>query len=187
MGGDAPPPEEPAPPRSAPDTPLGSKAPILERAREPRRTALLASVVRHLEASAIDDALDVFVLLMQVKLLNVAKRATDKEWLASRPRLAKASRIASTSRSTVLRLTETPKTSAMTGSSSTGTFCRSRSALYAHPALRPQREAQAAWRPKSFANRSEIPVSGARRSTLAANWAATAGLMASISLVHSIR
>ncbi len=71
---------------------LGSKAPILERAPEPRRTALLTSVVRHLEASAIDDALDVFALLMQVKLLNVAKRATDKEWLASRPRLAKASR-----------------------------------------------------------------------------------------------
>ncbi|MFB6946561.1 Tn3 family transposase [Streptomyces sp. NPDC056237] len=71
---------------------LGSKAPILERAPEPRRTALLTSVVRHLEASAIDDALDVFALLMQVKLLNVAKRATDKEWLASRPKLAKASR-----------------------------------------------------------------------------------------------
>ncbi|MGW1641561.1 Tn3 family transposase [Streptomyces lavendulae] len=71
---------------------LGSKAPILERAREPRRTALLTSVVRHLEAWAIEDALDVFALLMQIKLLNVAKRATDKEWLASRPRLAKASR-----------------------------------------------------------------------------------------------
>ncbi|MCQ4083913.1 Tn3 family transposase [Streptomyces sp. RB6PN25] len=71
---------------------LGSKAPILERTPEPKRTALLTSVVRHLEASAIDDALDVFALLMQVKLLNVAKRATDKDWLAARPRLAKASR-----------------------------------------------------------------------------------------------
>lgn len=49
-------------------------------------------MVRHLEALAIDDALDVFALLMQVKLLNVAKRATDKEWLASWPRLARASR-----------------------------------------------------------------------------------------------
>jgi TnpA family transposase len=71
---------------------LGSKAPILERAPEPRRTALLTSVVRHLEASAIDDALDLFALLMQVKLINVAKRATDRDWLAARPRLAKASR-----------------------------------------------------------------------------------------------
>jgi TnpA family transposase len=71
---------------------LGSKAPILERTPEPKRTALLTAVVRHLEASAIDDALDVFALLMQVKLLNVAKRATDKDWLAARPRLAKASR-----------------------------------------------------------------------------------------------
>ena len=54
-----------------------------------------ASVVRHLEASAIDDALDLFALLMQVNLINVAKRATDKEYLAggpARPRLAKASR-----------------------------------------------------------------------------------------------
>ncbi len=39
---------------------LGSKAPILERTPEPKRTALLTSVVRHLEASAIDDALDLF-------------------------------------------------------------------------------------------------------------------------------
>ena len=71
---------------------LGSKAPILQRTPEPKRTALLTSLVRHLEASAIDDALDVFALLMQVKLLNAAKRATDKDWLASRPRLARASR-----------------------------------------------------------------------------------------------
>lgn len=39
---------------------LGSKAPVLERTPQPRRTALLTSVVRHLEAAAIDDALDVF-------------------------------------------------------------------------------------------------------------------------------
>ncbi|MGP3691248.1 hypothetical protein ACTVZO_42425 [Streptomyces sp. IBSNAI002] len=49
---------------------LGPNAPILERTPEPRRTELL----------------------MQVKLLSVAKRATDQEWLASRPRRAKASR-----------------------------------------------------------------------------------------------
>jgi TnpA family transposase len=73
-------------------TGLGSKAPNLERTPEPKRTALLTSVVRHLEASAIDDALDLFALLMQVKLISAAKRATDKDWLAAKPRLAKASR-----------------------------------------------------------------------------------------------
>ncbi|MFC7884762.1 Tn3 family transposase [Streptomyces sp. NPDC057376] len=72
---------------------LGSKAPNLERTPEPKRTALLTSVVRHLEASAIDDALDLFALLMQVKLISSARRATDKDWLAARPRVAKASRM----------------------------------------------------------------------------------------------
>ncbi|MGB8940688.1 MAG: Tn3 family transposase [Streptomyces sp.] len=72
---------------------LGSKAPILERTPEPKRTALLTSVVRHLEASAIDDALDLFSVLMQVKLISAARRATDRDWLAARPRMAKASRI----------------------------------------------------------------------------------------------
>ncbi|MFJ1900516.1 Tn3 family transposase [Streptomyces sp. NPDC088115] len=72
---------------------LGSKAPILERTPEPKRTALLTSVVRHLEASAIDDALDLFSVLMQVKLISAARRATDRDWLAARPRVAKASRM----------------------------------------------------------------------------------------------
>lgn len=49
---------------------LGSKAPNLERAAEPKRTVLLTSVVRHLEASAIDDALDLLTLLMRVKLIG---------------------------------------------------------------------------------------------------------------------
>ncbi|MDF2256007.1 Tn3 family transposase [Streptantibioticus ferralitis] len=72
---------------------LGSKAPIMERTPEPKRTALLTSVVRHLEASAIDDALDLFSVLMQVKLISAARRATDRDWLAARPRVAKASRM----------------------------------------------------------------------------------------------
>ncbi|MFF9870137.1 Tn3 family transposase [Streptomyces sp. NPDC013953] len=72
---------------------LGSKAPILERMPEPRRTALLASVVRQLEASAIDDALDLFTLLMQVKLISAARRATDRDWVAARGRVAKACRL----------------------------------------------------------------------------------------------
>jgi hypothetical protein len=72
---------------------LGSKAPILERTPEPKRTALLTAVVRHLEASAIDDASDLFSVLMQVKLISAARRATDRDWLAARPRMAKASRM----------------------------------------------------------------------------------------------
>ncbi|GAA4233059.1 hypothetical protein GCM10023075_48480 [Streptosporangium album] len=72
---------------------LGSKAPILERTPEPKRTALLTSVVRHLEASAIDDALDLFSVLMQVKLISAARRATDRDRIAARPRMAKASRM----------------------------------------------------------------------------------------------
>jgi hypothetical protein len=72
---------------------LGSRAPILERTPEPKRTALLTSVVRHLEACAIDDALDLFSVLMQVKLISAARRATDRDWVAARGRVAKASRM----------------------------------------------------------------------------------------------
>ncbi|MCW2918064.1 MAG: sle [Actinomycetia bacterium] len=54
---------------------LGSKAPNLERTPEPKRTAMLTAVVRHLEA-AVDDALDLFTLLMQVKLISAAKTKT---------------------------------------------------------------------------------------------------------------
>ncbi len=71
---------------------LGSKAPSLARATEPKRTAMVAAVVRHLEAVAIDDALDLFALLMAARLFSSAKRASDKERLAMLPRLEKASR-----------------------------------------------------------------------------------------------
>ncbi|WP_406444602.1 hypothetical protein OHB00_46940 [Streptomyces sp. NBC_00631] len=41
-----------------------SKAQTIERAPELRRTALLTAVVRQLEAQAVDDALDLFSVLM---------------------------------------------------------------------------------------------------------------------------
>ena len=41
-------------------TGLGSKASALARLGEPRRTATLVAVVRHLEAVAVDDTLDLF-------------------------------------------------------------------------------------------------------------------------------
>ena len=71
---------------------LGSKAPNLERATEPKRTAILTAVMRHLEAKAIDEALDLFQVLMATRLISTAKRVTDKERLSTMPRLEKASR-----------------------------------------------------------------------------------------------
>lgn len=72
---------------------LGSKTPLLERAAEPKRTAMLTAVMRHLEAKAIDEALDLFQVLMATRLLNSAKRKTEKERLSTLPQLEKASRV----------------------------------------------------------------------------------------------
>ncbi|MFF8382536.1 Tn3 family transposase [Streptomyces kanasensis] len=72
---------------------LGSKAALLERASEPKRTAMLTAVMRHLEAKAIDEALDLFQVLMATRLLSTAKRKTEKERLSTMPQLEKASRL----------------------------------------------------------------------------------------------
>ncbi|MFG2873976.1 Tn3 family transposase [Streptomyces sp. NPDC048337] len=71
---------------------LGSKAQTLERASDPRRTAMLTAVMRHLEAKAIDDALDLFTVLMATRLISAARRKTDKERMSTLPQLEKASR-----------------------------------------------------------------------------------------------
>lgn len=71
---------------------LASKAPILSGLAEPRRTATLLAMTRHLDAVAIDDALDLFALLMATKLINPARRASAAERLVSLPRLERASR-----------------------------------------------------------------------------------------------
>jgi hypothetical protein len=71
---------------------LASKAPTLAALAEPRRTATLLAMARHLDAVAIDDALDLFALLMATKLINPARRASTAERLASLPRLERASR-----------------------------------------------------------------------------------------------
>lgn len=70
-----------------------SKAQTIERAPEPRRTALLTAVVRQLEAQAVDDALDLFAVLMANRLISPARRASDRERLAMLPQLEKAARI----------------------------------------------------------------------------------------------
>ncbi|MEV8547009.1 Tn3 family transposase [Streptomyces sp. NPDC051572] len=72
---------------------LGTKAPKLERTSEPKRTAMLTAVMRHLEAKAIDDALDLFEILMATRLISTAKRSTDKQRLSTLPELERAARI----------------------------------------------------------------------------------------------
>ncbi|WP_069734999.1 Tn3 family transposase [Streptomyces sp. EN27] len=72
---------------------LGTKAAKLERTSEPKRTAMLTAVMRHLEAKAIDDALDLFEILMATRLISAAKRSTDKQRLSTLPQLENASRL----------------------------------------------------------------------------------------------
>ena len=71
---------------------LASKAASIERAADPKKTALMTAVVRSLEAAAIDDALDLFSVLMASRVISPAKRATDKERLSMLPQLERASR-----------------------------------------------------------------------------------------------
>ncbi len=71
---------------------LASKARALEALAEPRRTATLLAMVRHLDAAATDDALDVFAELMTTRLINPARNASAAQRLASLPRLERASR-----------------------------------------------------------------------------------------------
>ncbi len=73
-------------------TGLGSKATALARLSEPKRTATLVAVVAHLEATAVDDTLDLFALLMATRLFSPARRASAEQRLAGLPRLEKASR-----------------------------------------------------------------------------------------------
>jgi Domain of unknown function (DUF4158)/Tn3 transposase DDE domain len=70
---------------------MSAKAPALRELKEPRRTATLVATVRHLEQTAIDDALDLFSVLMQTKLLARAERESVREWLRTLPRFAAAS------------------------------------------------------------------------------------------------
>jgi TnpA family transposase len=70
-----------------------SKAQMIERAKDPRQTALLSAVLGQLEAQAVDDALDLFALLMATRLVSREKRASEKDRLARMPQLEKAARI----------------------------------------------------------------------------------------------
>ncbi len=70
-----------------------SKAAALVSLVEPRRTGTLLALVKHLDAVAVDDVLDLFALLMSTRLINQARAASNTDRLASLPRLEKASRI----------------------------------------------------------------------------------------------
>lgn len=70
---------------------LTAKAPALRELTEPPRTATLLAAARHLEAAAVDDALDLFDVLMATRLISAARRASAAERLAAMPRLERAS------------------------------------------------------------------------------------------------
>ena len=63
----------------------------LRRLPAVRRSATLLATARTLRSNAIDDALDVFAVLMASKLIGPAERASVAERLRSLPQLAKAS------------------------------------------------------------------------------------------------
>ncbi|MEU2639598.1 Tn3 family transposase, partial [Micromonospora fulviviridis] len=70
---------------------LAAKAPQLAELAEPRKTATLLATARNLEAAAVDDALDLFDLLMATRVINPARRASREQRLATLPRLERAS------------------------------------------------------------------------------------------------
>ncbi len=72
---------------------LGAKAQTLRRLAEPRRTATLVATVAALESAAVDDALDLFDVLMATRVLGPSKRAAQAERLARMPELEKASSV----------------------------------------------------------------------------------------------
>ncbi|MEV0644336.1 hypothetical protein AB0I28_03645 [Phytomonospora sp. NPDC050363] len=88
---------------------MSAKAPAIAALAEPRRTATLLAAVRHLEAAAVDDALDLFDTLMAHRLINAARRASAAERLASLPKLEKASRQLAKAAGAVIGVLEAPE------------------------------------------------------------------------------
>jgi len=68
---------------------MAAKAPALRRHPEPRRLATLVATVQSLSARAVDDALELFDVLMTNDLLARAARESRKEKLRRYPRLSK--------------------------------------------------------------------------------------------------
>lgn len=70
---------------------LSSDAATLRRMPENRRWATLVATAGALQVSAVDDALDLFSVLMATKLIGPAVRATAKDRMKSLPQLRRAS------------------------------------------------------------------------------------------------
>ncbi len=85
---------------------LTSTAAMLRRAPAQRRIATLVATVRVLETSAVDDAIDVFSVLMGTKLIGPAERASAKERLRSLPQLRRASATLASAARVLLELVE---------------------------------------------------------------------------------
>ncbi|WP_017555921.1 DUF4158 domain-containing protein [Nocardiopsis baichengensis] len=66
---------------------LSGKAPVLRRHDDPGRLATLLATVVHLQARAVDDALELLDLLMTTKLLAQAERESTKEQVRRLPRM----------------------------------------------------------------------------------------------------
>jgi hypothetical protein len=70
---------------------LTANAAMLRRLPDARRTATLVATARALQVAAVDDALDLFVVLMATKLIGAARRASTRDRLRSLPQLRQAS------------------------------------------------------------------------------------------------
>jgi len=68
---------------------MAAKAPLLRRHPEPRRLATLVATVHSLGARAVDDALELFDVLMTNDLMARAARASREEKLQRYPKLSK--------------------------------------------------------------------------------------------------
>jgi TnpA family transposase len=83
---------------------IGAKAQTLRRLSEPRRTATLVAAVAALEADAVDDALDLFDLLMTTRVLRPSRRAAAADRLMKMPELERASRVLARVGASILRI-----------------------------------------------------------------------------------
>jgi hypothetical protein len=84
-----------------------AKAATLRRLPPSRRAATLLATVRGLETAAVDDALDVFAVLMATKLIPPAQRVATADRLRALPRLAEASAVLAAAARVLLELVDT--------------------------------------------------------------------------------
>jgi hypothetical protein len=83
-----------------------AKAPALRELSQRRRAATLLATLRQLEVDSVDDALDLFDLLMATKLLAKAERLSDKAKLRSLPALRRAAGKVAKALAVLLELSE---------------------------------------------------------------------------------